>query len=244
MCLVLCMKGSMSLLNMTLIYISCRVWDILTQSLTFLGFGNPFSSHSFKSYSHHDHWSYFESNTSKLWIHVIDMFKRIFVNKFKHLIPRFTFYAIILNHSHQIYRSFVSCWWCRKNYGPPSTDHFLSTPTHYPGKWSRKFLSVSWSLHASMASYWHSMIGSHHWPLNEWFCECLISNSMFTLMESVVAPWEPLPLLVVSLIPINSLHHSQVIRWFLPFLTSTHWFTWLDSYFGSIRTEMKSLGFI
>lgn len=35
----------MSLLNMTLFSISCRVWVILTSSLTFLGFQNPFLSH-------------------------------------------------------------------------------------------------------------------------------------------------------------------------------------------------------
>lgn len=58
--------------------------------------------------------------------------------------------------------------------------HFLSTPTHYLGSWSRDSLLVPWSLHASMASSSCSMRGFHYWPPIGRFCGCSTSDHSFT----------------------------------------------------------------
>ena len=98
---------------------------------------------------------------------------------------------------------------------------------------SRKLIqksSVPWNLHASMAGFSPSTT------------VCIIdlrSNDSVTFSTSAQSftfhglywvLWEPLTLLVVTLTLLNSLHYWLVIKWFLPCSTSTHLFTWIESY--------------
>jgi len=85
-----------------------------------------------------------------------------------------------------------------------------------------------------MAGYSQLMVGSHHWPSIEWFCECSNSTSFFTLVDCVVVLWEPSSLLVFSLVHVNEFHHWPVIGWSYPMFesdTSIHmvgFLLWLD----------------
>lgn len=188
MCLVFYMKGSVLLLNVTLIYISCQVWNILTHPLAFLGLGNLFLPLIWL-HCHHASNTIFESNVAKLQSRVDDMFNRSCAYKFNILYPIWTSLLQSWITLTKITKSFVSCQWCGKHYDPRSMDHFLSTSAHYAGRWSWNSLSTPWRLHASMGGSSHLMIGSHHFPLIGLFYECLTSNSLFTLVDCVVVPW-------------------------------------------------------
>lgn len=106
-------KGNMSLLNLTLVCILCRIWVILTLSLALLGFWNPFSSHRIITYCHHDLWSYVDSNLVEFQSHVTDNFNISPICKFKPLMPCLNFSTTILNHSCQLWiiLFFVSMMW-------------------------------------------------------------------------------------------------------------------------------------
>ena len=158
------------------------------------------------------------------------MFKRSCFGQSQTSSTYFTLSVAFPNHSYYLEISIVSCQWCGNHYGPPLTDHFLSTSAHYPGRWFTNSFSVPWSLHASMASSSCSTTCSHHWPLIKWFFKCLTSTHLWKLVDCFVVPWGPLSLLVVSLMHVNGLHYWLIIRWFLPCLTSVYIFTWLDSY--------------
>jgi len=82
----------MSLLNMTLLCFSCRVWDILTQSLILPGLGDPFFLSSDYSTSSSP-CSYVESNVATLQSHVANIFKR------RHI------YSLLPIHCLTLYRS-------------------------------------------------------------------------------------------------------------------------------------------
>ena len=70
--------------------------------------------------------------------------------------------------------SSISCRWCGKNYGPPSTR---SLPVDFSSLSKNLIwrLPSSTSLYASMVGSSHSTQGSHHLPLIEWFFECSTS---------------------------------------------------------------------
>lgn len=176
-------KGNMWLFNMTLICCSFQVWDILTPSLAFLGLGDPFClSYDYIALSS---WPLIPCWVK--WCQTSDSCRWYVQEKswfqFLPLIHYLTFLPqswIKLAYSTI---SFVFCRWYGIHYRPPSTDHFLSTSTHYLGRWSRNSLLVPYSLHVSMTSSLHSTIGLHHWPSIEWFFRCLNSASLFTLVD-------------------------------------------------------------
>ena len=90
--------------------------------------------------------------------------------------------------------------------------------------------SVPWSLHASMAGFSPSTSVFIIDLRSKDSMKCSTPTHSFTSHGLCWVLWEPLTLLVVSLMLVNSLHHWLVIKWFLPCSTSTHLFTWLESY--------------
>ena len=119
-------KGSMSLLNMILICYSCRVRDILTWSLSFLGLGNQFCLSS-------DHANLSSWPLILCWIKCCQTLKSchqyVQEKSYRQLFSTYTLSDfmlhpwIVLVHSTT---SFVSCRWCEIHYVPPSTDPFPS----------------------------------------------------------------------------------------------------------------------
>ena len=64
-----------------------------------------------------------------------------------------------------------------------------------------------------MARSSHPTTGPHYWLSIRWF-HVFEFGFIITFMDCTIVPWEPLSLLVVSLIPVNGPHHWPVIRWF------------------------------
>ena len=86
---------------------------------------------------------------------------------------------LIVIHKHIMFLCLVSMMW--ETLWPTfDQGHFLSTSAHYPGSWSRDSLPVPWSLHASMVGSSRSRRGLHHWPPIEWFYECSTPAHWFT----------------------------------------------------------------
>ena len=112
---------------------------------------------------------------------------------------------------------FVSCCRCGIHHGPPMTSCFLSTSAHYPRSWLRnnpfnaltlayindKFLASNDRM-TSLAFEWKTLYGVQHQNIHSQHGKC------------TTIPWESLPLLVISLMSINELHHWLVIRRCLP----------------------------
>lgn len=124
------------------------------------------------AYYHHDLRFHFESGVAKLQSHVTDMLKRSPICKIQTSSTYVTLSTTIVNHSYHFEISYVWCQWCGKHYGPPPSDHFLSTSSNYLRILSRTSLLVSWSLYASMEISSCLMMCLHHWPSIEWFGKC------------------------------------------------------------------------
>lgn len=160
--LVFCVKGSTSLLNMTLTIYRVRFGASSLCPLTY---------------------QIWEMHLSLIWLYPIatmtsdPILSQILPNsRVVSLICSREFQSANSNHLYLFWhflqqswitlansgKSYVLCRWCGKNYGPPSMDYFLSTPTHYPRRLSRNSLSVPWIFHVSTVASSHSTIGSHH----------------------------------------------------------------------------------
>ena len=136
----------------------------------------------------------------------------------------------------------ISCHWWGIHQGPPVMSFVPSISTHYPESRLRNYL-VPWSLHASMAGFlafdsgFTSLTPDRKIPLDVRL-QLIYSHSL----ECTMVPWESLLSLVIYLEVFNDINEWLVIKWFLPCLTSSHLFTWLDSY--CIGIEMKILGWV
>ena len=121
----------------------------------------------------------------------------------------------------------LELWFCVV--GLPATSRFLSTSAHYLESWlrNRQYLGVcmhQWQV-SRLRRQFSSLTCDRRIPWN-------VRHRLihFTSHGLCWVLWEPLTLLVVSPTLVNSLHHWLVIKWFLPCSTSTHSFTWLESY--------------
>ena len=110
-----------------------------------------------------------------------------------------------------------------------SYDGSLSIDGSSLSNWSR-ILSVPWDLHALMEGFSPSTTGCIIDLQSNDYVKCSIANNLFTLHGLYWVLWEPLSLLVVSLILVNSSHHWLVIKWFLPCSTLTQSIAWIESY--------------
>ena len=160
---------------MTLIYIWCRVWVILTSWLDLLGFGNPFASHMIISYCHHVLWSYVESKVATLRSRVMDMFKRSHICS---ILPihRLTF-CWSLDHTHSFhfiphFMSMMGDSLC------PSFDRLLHVDcSSLSRKMTQKLPFSTLELACLNEISSHLMTSLHHWPSIGWFHKCSTSAS-------------------------------------------------------------------
>jgi len=127
---------------------------------------------------------------------------------------------------------YVSCRWWEIHQGPLMTGRFLSTSAHYLGSWLR---NTPWYLGTSYIN-WNSPHSRRNVYINglrsKDFVWCLTSTHLLTPYKLYYSTLRTLTSSVVSLTFVNGLHHRLTIRWCIPCSTSTHWFTWLDSYIG------------
>ena len=81
----------------------------------------------------------------------------------------------------------VLCHWCWNHHGPPVTDLFLSTSTHYPGIRIRNLVKY---LEACMPQ-WKvsslSKVGFHQWPLIEIFYQVFNFKTSIHTWENVLS---------------------------------------------------------
>ena len=170
-----CRVGSMSLLNMALVYIRFGLgkYHLISQLPPWV-WVIPFDLSSALCLVTMTS-DLLMSNTAKLTVVPFICSREVDLCKYQ---PSSDSHLIVI-HKKIIFLCLVSMMW--ETLWPTfNQGRFLSTLAHYLGSWFRDSLLVPWSLHASMVGSSHLTRGFHHWPLIEWFYGCLTPNHWFT----------------------------------------------------------------
>ena len=105
------------------------------------------------------------------------------------------------------------CHWCGNHYGPPVTDHFLSTSTHYPRSWSRNTPLSTLKLACLNGKFltpgdrFSSLAFDREIP-------CGVRRQVIYShpVDCTVVPWGSSSLSVIPLVLVNGFHYWPVIK--------------------------------